>query len=189
MDSRLSGNTDSVTDIQMSGDPHLSTQLNTVPDFATARDTGLCDDYAPFTDSHVVPDLHQIINPRTRAYKRIRTCATVDRRIRAYLDTVLNQNPSELRNGDGSSGRNGESESRLSNPDPRKQRDMIPDHRNTYRYIGTDRAVVSKYYPVTDIGIRSDTAIRSDYSIRTDDRPGADNAPCPDTCRWMNQRV
>lgn len=93
----MGSNTGAVTDIQVSRDAGLPTELNTVPDLTAPRDTGLSNDYAPFSDSHVVPDLYQIINPRARTDDCVRPGATVNSRIGTNFDLILDQNTAKLR--------------------------------------------------------------------------------------------
>jgi hypothetical protein len=93
----LGSNPHSVTNIKVPCESDLSTQLNTVSDLATSRDTSLRNDYAPFSNSDVVPDLYQIINPRPGANNRVRPGAAIYRAVCTDFNMILNQDSPELR--------------------------------------------------------------------------------------------
>jgi hypothetical protein len=182
MNARLGRNTHPIANIQMSGQTNLSTQLNTVPDYTTTRNTGLRDNYAAFTNPHVVPDLHQIINPRPCANNGIRPCPAVDGRICAHLHVIFDQNTTELRYSHSTDRRHGKSESRFSDPNASEQRDMVPNNRKTNRHLRADRAVVTNPNPAADIDIRSDPTISSNFHIGANDCASANYGPGTDTC-------
>jgi hypothetical protein len=74
----------------MARDAHLSAHLNAISDFATSRDASLCNNYAAFSNLHVVPDLYEIINPRAGANHGVWPSSAVNCGICANLDIVVN---------------------------------------------------------------------------------------------------
>ena len=83
--------------LDMANDADLTAEGHEIAEFGTARDTGLSHNNAMPSNHDVVPDLDEIINFGALPDDRIAQGTPVDGRIGPDLDTVLNDDPANLR--------------------------------------------------------------------------------------------
>ena len=96
-DTRLRGEDSALSDRVMPGDPDLAEQHCAVPNARRAGDADLRHDQAELPDAHVVRDLHEVVDLRARADDCVVDAATIDGRVRADLDVVLDDATSDVR--------------------------------------------------------------------------------------------
>ena len=82
----------------MTRDAHLPGEDAAVLDPHRARDANLRHEQAQPSDAHVVPDLHEVVDPRPRADHRVIDAAAIDRRVRADLHVRLDDAAPDVRN-------------------------------------------------------------------------------------------
>src|SRR5437867_4506937 len=97
-DTRLRAQHGAISDADMIADSDLSAQDHASPDFARARDPGLCRDDGILTDLHVVGHHDEIIDLHAASHDGRSQRAAVDRRVGADLDVVLDDHAADLGN-------------------------------------------------------------------------------------------
>ena len=148
----------------MSADACLTTDLNEIFKDGRSRNADLGDDDATSAKDDVVPDLHQIIETRTGTDHRVSPRSSINGRIGADFDIVLENRAPELRHRQKSSFDEGESKSFLS--DPRAGIDV--DARSQQRMAQTDMC--------------ANPAIPADNHAASDNRTGSEPAAWTDRC-------
>src|SRR5260370_337801 len=84
-DPALGGNPRPAPNMKMAGEPALPTDHDEIIELCAPGNTDLTGEDAAPPENDVVPDLHQIINHRTRADHCIATGPSLDRRIRSNV--------------------------------------------------------------------------------------------------------
>src|SRR5439155_3984043 len=92
-DPALGGDPRPAPDMEMAGEPALTSDHDEVVECCAPRDAYLPGENAAPAENDVVPDLYQIINHRTRADHGIATGSAVDRGVRADVYIVADHNP------------------------------------------------------------------------------------------------
>src|SRR6185437_2336516 len=94
----LAGDTRTVADRHVPADPGLARDDDSVPDVRRAGDSNLRHQQTQRADPHVVADLNEIVDARSRADHRVVDAAAIDRRVRADFHVVANYTASDVRN-------------------------------------------------------------------------------------------
>src|SRR5579864_2237989 len=113
-DTALRRNSGSATDREMAGEAALTADLNEVADPGTAGDTDLGHDDTTASNLHVVPDLHEIINHGAGSNDGIGPGTAIDGAVGADFDSILDDDPSQLRHLHYTGGIGGKAEAVLS---------------------------------------------------------------------------
>src|SRR6185437_11656650 len=95
---RLSGDARTVADRHVATDPGLPCDDDSVADVRRARNADLRHQQAQRSDTHVVSDLHEIVDARAGPDYSVIDAAAIDRRIRTDLHVVANYAASHVRN-------------------------------------------------------------------------------------------
>ena len=161
-DSGLGADAGAFADPQVTAQPTLAPDHDMIPEAGAARDSHLGDNDASASETDVVPDLHQIINPAAVADHGIGSGTAVDGGIGADLHVVADDHPAELGNREMSVLRGDKAETILTDAHAGGQPHPHADDAAPQRRRGTDSAIVT------------------DHDARADDRIGADLAPLPD---------
>ena len=143
---------------QVRGETRLAARCDRIAKLSRPGNAGLRDDSAIAPDRDILRDLDQIVDPGAFADDRVPYRAAIDRRIGAYFDIVLNDDPADLRHFKVIR----EAETVLTDADARMQNDLIADQR------------------IGDGDMRANRAFAADAHIRTN------HAICPDD-RTRNQ--
>lgn len=130
------GNLHARTDNQMVGKSHTTTQHRLVTDDTAARNAAMSRNNTKTADSHVVGDLYEVIDLCTFANDGVVQRTTVDRRIGANLDIVLNDDSAELGNLLQAGGTQDVAETVLPNPHTVMKRHLIADESTLNGYTG-----------------------------------------------------
>src|SRR5690606_14732695 len=95
--SGLSGQSRSISDLQVTGYPHLTTQRYTPSDRRTPGDPDLGNDDRPVTDPYIMANMHHIVDLDVFADLRETYRAAIDRGVRADLHIRADGAPTYLR--------------------------------------------------------------------------------------------
>src|SRR6185437_1591070 len=149
-------------DGQMIADADLSAHHHIGTDGGGARDAHLAGDQAVMADLHVVGDVHEVVEHRAGADRRVADSAAVDGAIGAELDIVLDDHAAELRHAQQALAAGHEAEARAADGDVGREGHAIADQGEVNDAIGADRAVVADDHAVSDDDIWTDQAAIAD---------------------------
>src|SRR5690242_2397165 len=96
-DARLRRKRHAITDRMMSTDPHLSRQNASIAHVYRPCDPHLRHDETSPPDAHVVRDVDEVVDLRSRTDHRVVDAAAIDRRVGADLHVVTNDAMSYVR--------------------------------------------------------------------------------------------
>ena len=152
----------------MSAYARLATDLNEIFKDGRSRNADLGDDDATSAKDDVVRDLHQIIETRTGTDHCVSPRSSINGRIGADFDIVLNNHAPKLGHRQKSSFDGGESKSFLSDP----RAGINIDARSQQR--------------MTQTGMCADPAVSTDNHAASYDRAGSEPAAGADLCSSFN---
>src|SRR5690348_2660359 len=170
----------------MVGQSALTADHDEIVEPRAAGDPDLRAEHAPATDDDVVPDMHEIINHRAVADRRVGGGTSIDRRVRADLDVIAYHDAAELRDADMTRRIGREAEAVLADARAGKDDDTSPDEAVAQRHIGIDPRIIADDDALADHRIGSDPRIPPDGYRCADDDMVADLAAFPDPRRRID---
>src|ERR1700677_2403333 len=158
----------------MTREANLPRQHDMVLQHRGARNSNLRHDDAGSAYLHVVPDLHEVVDPSAGADDRVFQGATIDGGVGADLDIVLDQDAAEL--GDALEAVQcwREAEAFLADADAGVDVDPIADQCVGQRRVRADPHIAADFHTVADYNHGADAAAWADRDVLTDDRERPD---------------
>ena len=166
-------------DVHVPGDADLSAHHHIVLDDGTAGDADLRGQQNAAADLDAVGDVDEIVDFRALADPRFADRRSIDRRVRADLDVVFDDDVGELRNLQMLSVRI------FREPEPVAADDGAVEHDNA---IAELHALANRYVSMED-AVVADNRAGTDYRVRIDDRPGANSGAFADHGKRSNRCV
>ena len=172
-DAGLRPNHRSVVDLDMPDDPGLTANHHTGTDPHASGDSDLGHDDRMFPDYDVVRDLHQIIDLRSFLDPGSAKPGSIDRRVRADLNIIVDLHDADLRDFLVPARFHLEAETVGTDHHPAVKNDAVSDPATLAdRDIGVDNAVVANRRLVSDIAVCPNPRPRSDRRAGLDHSMG-----------------
>lgn len=181
-DTRRSTDLRAGTDFDMIGYPYPAAKHATIADNDAPRQAAMASDDAVPSNPDVVGDLDQIVDLRPFADHCIVKRSSIDRRVGAYFDTVLNYHASELRDLLEAAGAWNEPEPVLAYLNTAMDNHAVSNQRVLNQDTGAYPAVATDLAVVRDDGIGADDTISSDCGVIPYDGPSLDHRAIFDIC-------
>lgn len=169
-----------VAELEVADDAGLACDRDAVSNFCTARYASLADNDAKLANTHVVTDLNQVVDHRTRADNGIGTRTSVNCAIGADFHIVFNDHAAQLRHFDGAARRTGETEAVLADADTGEDRNTLTDKAMAERNVGANIGVGADDASRPNDGVCADVASRANNGLLADHGIGADMDPIAD---------
>jgi hypothetical protein len=169
-----------LTDAQMSSHCSLAADLNEILQYCGTGDPNLCDDDAATSQTDIVSDLNQIIEPRAGTDDGVMRGSSVDGGIGANLHIVSDDDAAELRDTQKSRFGGGEAEAFLANPSAWVDVNACTQQGVAQAGMGADPAIGTNCYTAANRYERTDATARADLSTSFDDDVGTDFGRCID---------
>ena len=175
----------------MTCDPNLPGQHDMVLQHCRTRNPNLRDYHTGSAYPYVVPDLHEIIDPRSGTDDRIFQGAAVDRGVGANFDVVLDHHPADLRHGMEPVRGDRETEAILADADPRIDIDTMADQGMGHGRMGANANIPADLHTIADHHQRPDAPARPDRDVFPNHHAGrgCDHRGRMDAGRYRRQRM
>src|SRR5947207_3978572 len=168
-----------LSDADVAGHAGLTRHHDVVLDDGAAGDADLRGEQRAAADRYAVRDVHEVVDLRSRANPRLADRRTIDRRVRANLHIVLDDDAGMLRNLQMRAVLlPREPETVAADDDPVVQRDAIAD----------DDALANGRLGVNDAA-RANPRARADHDVGEDDRACADRRAGADRDEWPDRHL
>ncbi len=173
-DGALSRDPCAIADHEMIGYSHMSCQDRLITDVSAPRDPHPCHDQAALPNSHVVPDLNQVVDLGAAAHHCVINTPAVDAGVRADFHVIFENAAAHVRDSDMASVAREVPESISSDHGSRLQHYPIAQLRPGIAHrTGSKNRVVSYHNPVSQRDMISQPGPRPDPHIVPDDGVGS----------------